>query len=597
MGSSLGNLIAGTSDSEKKASATVVGAYAFFAATQVSKENLGLADSGSRDPIDSFLKTSLGFASSNGRSAISTIGTLDFGSDAGTTSSELNFARGQTTFADLGIVNDRQSYQIGYQYGVNERNELNLERAAIEIERERVLRGDTLRTSLNETNDYYADRQYNASNGVSAAGYAVLGAGAKSAYNLGIAARGVYRLVFDSETKILAANTLVKLVNHPVEATRATLLTGYKFSQLPLGEQSSALGQFGLDFALGSGVAKGLGLIGSIAEKAAANTSSFYRSIPNDFGQFSVANGASAGVDFSSLRPLNFFTECFVAGTLVHTEGGAKPIETIIVGDKVAARNEHTGETSWRAVKQLFTIEDKIILNVTLRSPAGDLETISATNEHPFFVNEERWRAAKDLAPCDRIVLLDGGCAEVVSVEVAPTRATAYNFEVADVHTYFVGSMGVWVHNSSSINWVDVKGANSAAQSPFKLGTIFEDAGVARATSEAFESGQVTRRLSVRAFDDSGQLLPGRTQLDAAGIRLDTGEFGALEFKLSDNAPFTTRQLEHFPFLQKNGGVVVGNNGQAIGLPAGSVLEPFGVYKVTGPKLPAPGNWWDHIYE
>ncbi|WP_242629189.1 LysM peptidoglycan-binding domain-containing protein [Xanthomonas oryzae] len=139
--------------------------------------------------------------------------------------------------------------------------------------------------------------------------------------------------------------------------------------------------------------------------------------------------------------------------------------------------------------------------------------------------------------------------------------------------------------------------SNGINQSPFKLGADFEDAGVGLASSEAFAQSQMTRRLSVRAFDDEGRLLPGRTQLDAAGTRSDTGEFGALEFKLSVNAPFTARQLEHFPYLQKNGGVVVGNNGRVIGLPAGSVLQPFDIAKVTGHNLPGMGSWWEHIYE
>jgi len=55
--------------------------------------------------------------------------------------------------------------------------------------------------------------------------------------------------------------------------------------------------------------------------------------------------------------------------------------------------------------------------------------------------------------------------------------------------------------------WVGGVGAETggvvanSAQSPLKLGAAFEDAGVLRASSGAFEQGQMTRRLSVRAFD------------------------------------------------------------------------------------------------
>jgi hypothetical protein len=66
-------------------------------------------------------------------------------------------------------------------------------------------------------------------------------------------------------------------------------------------------------------------------------------------------------------------------------------------------------------------------------------------------------------------------------------------------------------------------GANSVKSTPFKLGETFEKFGVADASKEAFEQGQMVRRLSVRAFDADGKLLPGRTVLDAAGSQLDSG--------------------------------------------------------------------------
>lgn len=73
--------------------------------------------------------------------------------------------------------------------------------------------------------------------------------------------------------------------------------------------------------------------------------------------------------------------------------------------------------------------------------------------------------------------------------------------------------------------------------------------GIAAATGQAFEQGQLVRRLSVRAFDQDGNLMKGRTVLDVFGTRTDTGELGALEFKLSKNAPYTERQIQHFQNL------------------------------------------------
>jgi hypothetical protein len=65
-----------------------------------------------------------------------------------------------------------------------------------------------------------------------------------------------------------------------------------------------------------------------------------------------------------------------------------------------------------------------------------------------------------------------------------------------------------------------------------------------------------------------------------------------LEFKLSPNAPYTARQLEHFPHLARNGGVVVGANGRDIGLRAGTRLPPLTPNRINGPTLPGPNEWW-----
>ncbi|WP_443751352.1 hypothetical protein [Asticcacaulis solisilvae] len=134
--------------------------------------------------------------------------------------------------------------------------------------------------------------------------------------------------------------------------------------------------------------------------------------------------------------------------------------------------------------------------------------------------------------------------------------------------------------------------AETAVPPRLTQGLKFEADGVARASTEAYLPGQSTQRLSVRAFNADGTLAEGRTVLDLAGYRLDNGQFGALEFKLSTDAPLTARQQLHFPLLEQNGGVIVGAKGEAIGLPAGAKIAPTTPVRVNGPTYPQPGEWW-----
>lgn len=135
--------------------------------------------------------------------------------------------------------------------------------------------------------------------------------------------------------------------------------------------------------------------------------------------------------------------------------------------------------------------------------------------------------------------------------------------------------------------WQAGRVAESAT--PVMRGIAFENSAAAAARSEAFLPGESVRRLSVRAFDDAGNLLPGRTVLDLAGNR-GAGQLGALEFKLNEGVSLTARQSQHFPYLARNGGVVVGNNGRALGLRAGSPIGPLDVQRINGPTLPL--TWW-----
>lgn len=79
---------------------------------------------------------------------------------------------------------------------------------------------------------------------------------------------------------------------------------------------------------------------------------------------------------------------CFPAGTLVLTERGHVPIETVNVGDSVL-----THRARWRRVTR---IGSEIGDCVTLRGQGH--WGLTCTPEHPFLVGDERWEAAADMA-------------------------------------------------------------------------------------------------------------------------------------------------------------------------------------------------------
>ena len=173
--------------------------------------------------------------------------------------------------------------------------------------------------------------------------------------------------------------------------------------------------------------------------------------------------------------------DCFVAGTMVKTEGGYKAIEEIEVGDKVWSWDEATGEQALKTVVQLFRNTKTVKTKVTIESEDGTTDEIVSTPGHKYYlplnrVNRnpkeelehasyegltEQWVSANDLKAGDRVVLAQtGGLTERVKygiVKAVKTEEsesyTTYNFEVEDYHTYFVGKTSVCVHNAGcSVN-------------------------------------------------------------------------------------------------------------------------------------------------
>ncbi len=134
-------------------------------------------------------------------------------------------------------------------------------------------------------------------------------------------------------------------------------------------------------------------------------------------------------------------TSCFIAGTLVRTELGLAPVESICPGDRVLAQDQNTGELNY-----------KLVLRTTLRPPSKMVriqaggDEITTTLGHPFWVDGHGWKMAKELKEGD---LLHGlaGAVRVDKIEQAGEEK-AYNLVVDDFNTYFVGQQGLLVHDN-----------------------------------------------------------------------------------------------------------------------------------------------------
>ena len=138
--------------------------------------------------------------------------------------------------------------------------------------------------------------------------------------------------------------------------------------------------------------------------------------------------------------------DCFVAGTMVKTEGGYKAIEEIEVGDKVWSWDEATGEQALKTVVQLFRNEKDVLVHI---DAAG--EEIQTTLGHPFYVAGKGWVKAGELKSGDVLKLYDGKEAEINGVSIKESKPViTYNFEVEDSHTYYVTQSDVLCHNACS---------------------------------------------------------------------------------------------------------------------------------------------------
>ena len=143
---------------------------------------------------------------------------------------------------------------------------------------------------------------------------------------------------------------------------------------------------------------------------------------------------------------------CFVAGTVVTTKSGLRPIQNIKVGDFVLSENASTGKLAYKRVIRVIPAHMREIYELRIekvyRSGKVRVARLETTDDHPWMSSAGNWTRTDHLRKGMRLQILYGNNVTVVRARNTGEFKQTYNLEVADFHTYFVGRDRILVHNS-----------------------------------------------------------------------------------------------------------------------------------------------------
>lgn len=142
---------------------------------------------------------------------------------------------------------------------------------------------------------------------------------------------------------------------------------------------------------------------------------------------------------------------CFVAGTQILTEKGYADIETLQTGDLVWAHDPETGETALKPIVRTFVNLYDTIWELRFVDNKGVEQLHEVTGSHPYYVQDKGWIEVAELAIGDRLQVEGGGFVEVNNLIDTQVVQSTYNFEVKDIHTYYVGVSGQKLNKNDTL--------------------------------------------------------------------------------------------------------------------------------------------------
>ena len=119
-----------------------------------------------------------------------------------------------------------------------------------------------------------------------------------------------------------------------------------------------------------------------------------------------------------------------------------------------------TQQVFLKEVEETFVRVTMEFVHVTVGS-----ETITTTPEHPFYVAQKGFVKAVNLRAGEIFCTVNGEyvIVEQVQHEILESLVTVYNFQVAENHTYYVGRVGIGVHNDMKCTQPGGSGENGSA--------------------------------------------------------------------------------------------------------------------------------------
>ncbi|QTM00730.1 hypothetical protein GM698_03465 [Mannheimia sp. ZY171111] len=192
-------------------------------------------------------------------------------------------------------------------------------------------------------------------------------------------------------------------------------------------------------------------------------------------GTSAINKGITAAA--KNVKALNIdrpkFATCSFHGDMeVKTDKGYRPISSIKVGDKVLAKNEITGITTYQKVQAHYNNPYDYTVYVEVTNSKGQYQTIVSNKIHPFFaqvlsgiapisskghhykgeIAKAQWVDAQYLQKGYRLLSANDEWQTVSNVTQKAEALKAYNMTVDKDHTYFIkgakaDNEGVWVHN------------------------------------------------------------------------------------------------------------------------------------------------------